>query len=338
VARYNRLIFTVDTHTGGQPTSTVVGGIPRLRGKTMSEKMLYMRDKYPELFVMLTNEPRGTKIDSFAILTEPTMDEADVGVIFFELHGFMPMCGHTTIGMSTMLVETGMVDVQEPVTNIMVETPNGLLKVRVDVENGRAKAVTFRNAPAFTYGTDMDVDLEGKNYKFDVAYGGNFYAIFDVAQTGMELTPDNSEAFALLGDKLVDAVSAKYPEITHPEKPYLHGVSHAMFVDPVTEENGVVKSKNIVILQPKAFDRSPCGTGTSARAALLYHKGILKPGQSFEHLSIIDSLFITRAVEELDFHGYKAIIPEVTGSARLRGFRAHMLDPDDEKGFGFLMG
>ena len=338
MARYNRLIFTVDTHTGGQPTSTIVGGIPRLRGKTMSEKMLYMRDKYPELFVMLTNEPRGTKIDSFAVLTEPTMEEADVGVFFFELHGYMPLCGHTTIGMCTMLVETGMVDVTEPVTNLSVETPNGLLDVRVDVENGRAKAVTFRNAPSFTYGTDMNVDFEGKNYKFDVAYGGNFYAIMDIAQTGLDLAPNNSEVLASLGSKLIDAVSEKYPEITHPEKPYLHGVSHVMFVDPVVGEDGVIKSKNMVVLQPNAFDRSPCGTGTSARTALLCHKGILKIGQSFEHLSIIDSLFISRAVEELDFHGYKAIIPEVTGSARIRGFRTLMLDPDDEKGHGFLMG
>jgi len=304
----------------------------------MSEKMLYMRDTYPELFAMLTNEPRGTKIDSFAVLTEPTLDEADVGVLFFELHGYMPMCGHTTIGMSTALVETGMVDVKEPVTNLSVETPNGLLNVRVDVENGRAKAVTFRNAPSFTYGTDMEVELEGKVYKFDVAYGGNFYAIFDIAQIGIELLPCNSEILALLGDKLVDAVCAKYPEITHPEKPYLHGVSHAMFVAPVTEENGVVKSKNMVVLQPKAFDRSPCGTGTSARAALLHHKGILKVGQAFEHLSLIDSLFICHAVEEIDFHGYRAIIPEVTGSARIRGYRTLMLDPDDEKGHGFLMG
>jgi proline racemase len=303
----------------------------------MSEKMLYMKEHFDYVRKMLTSEPRGTDITSVAVLTEPTIEEADIGAFYFESHGYMPMCGHDTIGLGTMLVETGMVEVTEPITKITIETPAGLVKLRVAVENGRARSVTFRNAECFTFDTDMQVEYQGKKIKFDVAYGGNFYAIMDVKEVGLSVGPQDYKKLVRAGTELIDIINAKY-NITHPEKKYLHGVTHMQFTDPAVLDNGTLKSKNAVAFLPGDLDRSPCGTGTSARTALLYTKGILKIGQEFQHKSFIDSLFISHIVEETDYYGYKAVIPEITGSAHVVGFGTILLDPDDDKGYGFKIG
>ena len=251
---FKKLLFTVDSHTGGQPTRSIVGGLPRLRGANMSEKMLYMKEHYDYIRTMLTSEPRGTNITSVAVLTEPTVAEADIGAFYFEAHGYMPMCGHDTIGLGTMLVETGMVEVTEPFTYITIETPAGLVKLRVTVENGRARTVTFKNAECFTFDTGMEVEYQGKKITFDVAYGGNFYAIIDVASVGLTVSPADYKQLIKAGTELIGIINAKY-NITHPEKDYLHGVTHVQFTEPALLDHETLKSKNAVVFLPGDLDR-----------------------------------------------------------------------------------
>ena len=339
MGRYNKMLAVVDTHTGGQPTRTIIGGMPRLKGNTMSEKMLYMRDNLDHIRIMLTSEPRGnpaTSATSVAVLTEPTDPTADIGAFFCEYFGYMPMCGHDTIGVCTMLVENGMVNVTEPYTNIRMEVPAGIIEARVCVEQGRAKSVSFKNAPSFVYGLDMDVEYEGKRVVFDVAYGGNFYAIIPANSLGIELMPENYRLIVHTGLALIDIINEKY-EVMHPEKQFIRGVNHIQFTNPIEQDGGGLKSKNCVVVRPGAVDRSPCGTGTSARVADLYTRGVLELGQTLKHRSLIDSLFEAKALESLDYFGYKAVIPEITGSAYITGMSTVLLDPQDEKGYGFTL-
>lgn len=337
MGKFCKMITTIDTHTGGQPTRTIVAGLPRLYGKDLSEKMLYMKEHEDWVRTFFTSEPRGTKITSVAVLTEPTRPDADAAAFFFESHGYMPMCGHDTIGLCTALVETGTVNVTQPVTRINLETPNGMIYADVEVQEGKAKSVTFENAPCFAFGTDMTIEFEGNTIKFDVGYGGNFYAIIPASDVGLVIAPENYHAIIEKANKLIKIINSQY-NIVHPEKNYLKGVTHIQFTNPVERKGNILYSKNAVIYQPGDIDRSPCGTGTSARSAVLYSKGEFKPGQTLEHRSIIDSLFKVTIAQELEYCGYRAIIPRVTGNAFLTGKHTWLLDPEDDKGFGFTLG
>ena len=184
--RVEHVLVTIDTHTGGQPTRTVIGGLPHMPGKTMAEKMQYMKEKMDWVRTTLMFEPRGHGAMSGAILTEPTHPDGDIGLFFIQTDGYMPMCGHSTIGVSTALVETGMVNCVAPVTYITFDTPAGLARVRVDIENGNAKGVTLRNVPSFLFAADVAVDVPGVgSIPIDIAYGGNFYAILPASAVGL---------------------------------------------------------------------------------------------------------------------------------------------------------
>lgn len=335
--KFKRMIWTADTNTGGQPTRTVIAGMPRIRGKTMSEKMLNMRDNFDDIRTFLISEPRGAPNTSLAILTEPTLPEADAGVLYCESHGYMPMCGHNTIGVATMLIETGMVDVNEPTTEIALETAAGMVRIVACVDNGRVRNVTFRNAPCFLAGMDLEVEFNGKRILFDAAYGGNFYAIIDASSLDLSLRPENLRKIIETGQQIKDRINTVH-EITHPTEKYLRGVSLVEFVEPLRKEGDVLLSKNTVVYSPGEVDRSPCGTGTSARLASLYARGLIGPGEQFLQKSILDTEFLGKIVDVIeDYHGFKAIVPEITGSAYLTGFHTFYFDPDDPKGEGFCL-
>lgn len=335
---FKQLLTTIDTHTVGQPTRTVIGGLPPLKGINMSEKMLYMKKHYDYLRTFLIAEPRGSRVTSAAVIIEPTLPEADIGAFFFESHGYMPMCGHSTIGVSTMLVESGLVKVKEPVTEIKIETPAGLIDVSVVVQNGKAINVTFKNAPAFTLCIDKTVQYEGKEVVFDIAYGGNFYAIVYASSLNLELVPDNLTEIVSKALDLKNIINKNH-KICHPEKKYLDTLKFIQFVDPVTKIDNAIQSKNVVVYSPGEVDRSPCGTGTSARMSNLFYRGLMKPGDTFINESIIGSIFqgkIDSVIE--DYYGHKAIVPLITGSAYITGYHTFVLDPLDPKGYGFDMG
>lgn len=334
--KINRVFSTIDTHTGGEPTRTVIGGLPFIPGKTVVEKMHYLKENMDWVRTALMFEPRGHSVMSGVILTEPTHPEADIGVIFIETGGYLPMCGHDTIGVSTALVETGMVKVQEPFTEITLDTPAGLTRVKVKVEGGKARSVTFRNIPSFVFAQGVEVDVPGYGkIKMDVSYGGNVYAILPADAVGLEILPENASEIIEKGALVRMAVNSQV-KIQHPDKSFINECTHVEFYGQPSKSSGA-DLKNAVFFADGGIDRSPCGTGTSAKVATLYAKGELKLDEEFVHESIIGSIFRARAVEETKVGPYRAIIPEVTGSAYIMGTSQFLLDPDDPHRNGFLL-
>lgn len=331
----SRVFSTVDTHTGGNPTRTVISGLPKLEGKTMAEKMLHMKEEYDWIRTLLMYEPRGHDVMSGALLVEPCHPEADVGVIYIETGGYLPMCGHDTIGLCTTLVETGMIPVSEPVTKLKLDTPAGLVEVEIRVESGRAQQVSFRNIPAFLYRQDVTVQVEGLGaVTCDIAYGGNFYAITDAGKLGLELLPSKASAIVDTAVRIRKAVNQAI-EVVHPQKDFIRGLTHVEFFTAPSHPDADVK--NTVVVPPGGIDRSPCGTGTSAKLATLYAKGEIGIGEPFVHESIVGSLFTGKVLEATEEGGLPAVVTEIAGSAWLMGKHTIFYHPDDELAAGFLL-
>ncbi len=328
-----RSFSTIDTHTVGQPTRTVIGGLPPIPGKTMSEKMLYMQKNMDWVRKLLMYEPRGSQIMSGTFVMDPCLQEADFGVVYMEVGGFLNMCGHDTIGVSTALIESGMVEAKEPVTQIKLDTPAGLVVVDVNVENYTAKEVSFTNVPSFVFAHEAQVDIPdyGK-IEVNISYGGLFYAIIKAEDIGLDISPENATEIIQVAHKCKKAINAQI-NTCHPEKSYMNEVTHIEFSTDPTHPDADIK--NAVVFPPGAIDRSPCGTGTSAKAASLFRKGQLKVGETFIHESIIGSLFKCKIIGTAQVGDYSAIIPQVSGQAFVTGFHTFVLDPEDPFQEGF---
>lgn len=334
--RFKRMFNTVDTHTVGEPTRTVVGGIPYIPGKTISEKMLYMKENEDWIRKILMHEPRGNEVMSGVILTEPCAKGADIGVIFIEVGGYLPMCGHDTIGVSTALIETGIIKPVEPYTDITLDTPAGLIKVKVKVEGGVAREVTFKNVPAFVFARDVEVEIPsiGK-ISTDICFGGNYFALVQADDLNVEIEKDQAKKIVELGVKVREAVNSQI-KVYHPEKPFIDTVTHVVISAPPTHPEATLK--NATVIPPGSIDRSPCGTGSSAKMASLYSRGELHLGEKFVHESIINTIFKCRLLEETKVGDFKAVVPEITGSAYVTGINTLVLDPDDPVQEGFQLG
>ncbi|HLS20834.1 MAG TPA: proline racemase family protein [Bacillota bacterium] len=332
--KFDRLFTTVDTHTGGNPIRTVLTGLPPLKGKTMSEKMLYMEKHYDWIRKFLMNEPRGHSVMSGALLVDPCHPDADVGVIYIETGGYLPMCGHDTIGFCTTLIETGHIEAKEPYTHINLDTPAGLVEVKIKVKNGKAEEVTFANVPAFLLKT-ITVNVTGVgDVSCDIAYGGNFYGIIDARDLKLDLSMDNASEIIDMGIKIRNQINAT-EEIVHPEYPFIRGLTHMeFFTDPVHPEADL---KNTVVVPPGGIDRSPCGTGTSAKLAVMYAKGEINKDEFFVHESIVGSLFRARVLEATKVKDVGAVIPEVSGSAWVMGMHRFFYNERDPLKEGFLL-
>jgi len=301
----------------------------------MSEKMIYLRDNVDWIRTTLMQEPRGNDVMSGAILTTPCLPDADIGVIYTEVGCYLPMCGHDTIGVCTALVETGMVDVTEPITRIKLETPAGLIDVSVEVEDGRAKSAAFLNVPSFVMARDIEVEIpEYGKIKLDVSYGGNPYAIVAAERFGLVIEPKNAGKLIAIAQLVRAAVDAQHP-IQHPdpELSYINSCTHVEFYGPPTHPEA--HCKNAVIILPGAVDRSPCGTGSAAKLALMFARGEIGIGETFVHESIVGSVFHCKVVSTTEVAGIPAIIPEIKGNAFITGMHTFMIDPDDPFKHGF---
>ncbi|MDD6072677.1 MAG: proline racemase family protein [Clostridium sp.] len=330
-----RTIFTVESHTMGEPLRLVVGGIPNLKGNTIPEKRDYFIKHYDYLRTALMLEPRGHKDMFGAILTQPTMPEADVGVIFMHGKGFHNMCGHGTIATNTILVETGLVDVTEPVTTIHMEAPAGLVTVHVKVEDGRAKEVSFENVPAFLYQEQVPVEVPGREtVTVDIAFGGSFFAMLDAEQLGIDICPENTDALIKAGMEIIEAANRQIPVI-HPELPHIKTIDLCEIYGPAKSPDADLQ--NITIFDGQ-IDRSPCGTGTSAKVAALWARGKLKLGEPFVYESVIGTKFTGRALRETMVGQYRAVVPEITGSAYITGHSQFLIDDEDPVKYGFSLG
>jgi proline racemase len=335
--RSSRVFAAVDSHTEGMPTRVITGGVGVIPGATMAQRRQYFVDNLDHLRTLLMYEPRGHGAMSGAILQPPTRADADWGVLYIEVSGCLPMCGHGTIGVATVLVETGMVAVTEPVTEIRLDTPAGLVVAEVQVSDGHADAVTLRNVPSFAY--RLDTVVETSNFgplRLDVAFGGNFYAIVGLDALGIPFTPAEAPVRQRMLDaglEIMDAVTEQLAP-AHPEQPEIQGCHHVYLAAPGST---AATSRHAMAIHPGWFDRSPCGTGTSARMAQLHARGELALGADFVNESIIGSRFVGRLVDTTAVGGRTAVVPTVTGRAWITGMGHYLLDPTDPFPAGFLL-
>jgi proline racemase len=336
--RSSRVIHTVESHTEGMATRVVTGGVGVLPGATMFERRLWFMAHNDGLRRFLMNEPRGHAAMSGAILQPPTRPDADVGVLFIEVSGCLPMCGHGTIGVATVLVETGMVEVVEPVTTIRLDTPAGLVVAQVRVEDGAARSVTIRNVPSFSLELDADVEVAGfGRVSYDMAFGGNFYAILPIERLGIPFDRACGQRILAAGMAVMRAINEQNRPV-HPDNPQIAVCHHVQLVAPGSDAR---HSRHAMAIHPGWFDRSPCGTGTSARVAQLHARGELALGQDFVNESFIGTRFIGRAVEQVGVGPPEsrrpAIVPTVTGRAWVTGTAQYHLDPSDPFPAGFVL-
>ncbi|MEO7062125.1 MAG: proline racemase family protein [Lapillicoccus sp.] len=330
--RSTRMFTAVDSHTEGMPTRVITGGMGVIPGATMNDKRLYFMEHLDHIRLFLMNEPRGHAAMSGAILQAPTRADADWGVVFIEVSGCLPMCGHGTIGVATVLVETGMVAVLEPVTTIRLDTPAGLVIARVAVSDGHADAVTIENVPSFSVRLDDTLDVRGYGaVPYSLAFGGNFYAMVDLDAVGLSFERRNQHEILAAGLAIMDAINATDP----PRHPHIDGLDHCHHVEFIAPGSTARHSRHAMAIHPGWFDRSPCGTGTSARMAELWARGELALHQDFVNESFIGSTFTGRLVAETMVAGIPAVVPTITGRAWVTGVGQYLLDPTDPFPTGF---
>ena len=327
-----RTFHAVDSHTEGMPTRVIVGGVGVLPGDTMAQRRLNFMQDMDDLRTLLMFEPRGHAAMSGAILQPPTRPDCDWGVVYIEVSGCLPMCGHGTIGVATVLVETGMVAVVEPVTTIRLDTPAGVVVAEVAVEDGAARAVTLRNVASFALALDQKLDVPGLGMvEYDLAFGGNFYAILELDKLGFDFDRAQQQRIADAGLAIMDAINtARLP--VHPEDPNITGCHHVQLLAPGSTAR---HSRHAMAIYPGWFDRSPCGTGTSARMAQLHARGELGLHTDFVNESFIGTRFIGRLIEETTVGELTAVVPTITGRAWITGTAQYLLDPTDPFPAGF---
>jgi proline racemase len=333
--RSRRVLHAVESHTEGMPTRVITGGVGVLPGATMFERRQWFLDNSDSLRTLLMYEPRGHASMSGAILQPPTRSDADFGVLYIEVSGCLPMCGHGTIGVATVLVETGMVEVISPITTIRLDTPAGLVVAEVAVSpDGVAQSVTIRNVPSFAYDLDAVVTVPGFGaVRYDLAYGGNFYAMVELSDLGLPFDRAEKQRLLDAGLSIMDAINEQNRPV-HPENPEIDSCHHVQLIAPGSDAK---RSRHAMAIYPGWFDRSPCGTGTSARMAQLHARGLLELNTDFVNESFIGTEFVGRLVEEVTVAGRAAVVPTITGRAWVTGTSQYFLDPTDPFPAGFLL-
>lgn len=330
----NRHVFKcIDGHTAGNPVRLIAEGGPVLEGNSMKERRQHFLREFDWIRKGLMFEPRGHDQMSGSILYPPENPENDLGILFIETSGCLPMCGHGTIGTMTMGIEEGLIHPRIP-GEVRLETPAGLVKIKYGQKGKKVTWVALTNVPSFLAARDLEVDSPLGKLQFDVGYGGNYYAIIDSQANFRDLADYSASELIRMSQLLRPAINTKYPDqFIHPEDSKIRDVSHVLWTGlPISE---TATSRNAVFYGDKAIDRSPCGTGTSARMAQWVARGRLKVGAVFNHESYIGSSFQGRVLETARIGNFKGIIPEVKGSAWVHGYNTLIIDRDHPYPEGF---
>lgn len=333
--RVNKLVAAIDSHTCGEPTRIIIGGAPVFKGRNMAEKWKDFKENHNDFRRFIMTEPRGHSNMFGAIMVPPVNEEADTGVIFCDTGGSVSMCGHGSIGLASAMVNLSMVEVSEPVTVVNLDTPAGLVTVSVNVEDGEAVSATLRNVPAFAYALDCDLYLPSidRTVKIDICFGGSFFALLNAKDFGFSLVPSEAESVCRLGVEVLEEANKQFT-VQHPLIPENNKILLAEFG---VHETGK-PPRNCVVFGKSNVDRSPCGTGTSAKMALLAAKGKLKANEVFRHESIIGTVFEGHYTDKTKVGEFDAIVPYISGEANITGFNWLVAQSRDRLLPGFLLG
>ena len=328
-------VTTVDYHTGGEPFRIVSGGVGPIPGATILDKRRFAMERLDRVRQLLVNEPRGHADMYGCFVTEPEDDSADLGVVFFHNAGYSTACGHGTIALVTWALESGLLEVREPETRVVVDVPSGRLETVAAVEDGVVRSVRFRNVPSYVHAESLMLETSAGRLAVEVAFGGAFYASVEARAAGLAVEPRDLPALIELGREIKRLVEASH-EVSHPLEPALRDIYGVIFFQ---DENGPAPlvQRNVTIFADGEVDRSPCGSGTSARLALLERSGRLHRGDELLHRSIVGSEFTARVVGDAEVAGLPAVVTEVEGSAYLTGYHQFVVEPDDPLGTGFLL-
>ncbi|MGA8538657.1 MAG: proline racemase family protein [Terriglobales bacterium] len=328
-------ITTIDAHTAGEPFRVIVDGFPELSGNTILARRNYAKRNFDHLRKALMWEPRGHADMYGCILTAPVTPGADFGVLFTHNEGYSTMCGHGIIGLTTVLLETGMLPMVSPETTVRIDTPAGLVNAYARIENGRVRSVKFHNVPSFVLALDETVQVPGLGaVHYDLAYGGAFYAYVRAADLGINCTPDDFRQLIEIGMAIKRAIMSSR-SVTHPFEADLSFLYGTIVIGPPTSPDA--HSRNVCIFAEGEVDRSPTGTGVSGRLAIHYARGEISLDQPIVIESIIGSRFTGRVVDATTYGPHQAVIPEVQGTAHITGRNEFLIDPDDELWEGFIV-
>ncbi len=333
---FKHYITCIDAHTAGEPLRIVTSGFPPIPGKTILEKRKYVNAHYDGIRKMIMLEPRGHSGMYGCILTPAVTEDGDFGVLFTHNEGLSSMCGHGIIGVTKVAIETGIINSVEGVNVVRIDSPAGRVTAYADVKDGQVERVRFQNVPCFVYKENISVEVDGIGaVTGDIVYCGAFYVYIDAEKLGLKVNPDDAEALVRRGMEIKNKVWAAEGEFRHPTEPGITWLYGTILCDPVRREGQTLISNNICIFAEGQIDRSPTGTGTGGRTALLLHKGIMKEDDLLINKSVIDTPFESRIVEHVLEGDYPAIITEVSGTAYITGFNNLVLDPKDELPEGF---
>ena len=333
-----RMVTVIGAHAEGEGGRVITGGVLPPRGATMFERMENLQRDSDWLRGMLLFDPRGGVLTTVNLVTPPLHPEADFGMIIIESDYYVPMSGSNLICTVTAVLESGMLPMSDPVTRLRVDTAAGLVDVEADTRGGKCRRVTFRNVPSFVMHRDARIEVPGLGrLRVDVAYGGMIYVIVDAAPLGYGIVPGEARELVAVGERIKAAAAVQLPSI-HPENPRIHTINQTLFAGPLTVEDGVKTARNTVVVSPGRLDRCPCGTGTSARLALLHARGDLAVGERFVHRSILDTAFDCTIPATARAGDVPAIIPQVGGRGWVTGISQYGIDPEDPFPTGHRLG
>jgi trans-L-3-hydroxyproline dehydratase len=332
--RFARTITTIDAHAGGEPLRIVTSGLPPLPGATMLERRRWLTENLDVVRRILLWEPRGHADMYGAVLTPPVSAEADYGVLFLTNEGYSTMCGHGVIALTTALIETGAIASSGSEVAVAYDSPAGLIRARASLADDRVTSVAFENVPAFRLTKGLEIDTSRGTVRVDVCFGGAFYALVDAPDLGTEVRRERVGELIALGMEVKRAVEAAM-DVHHPLEPELHGIYGTTISDQPLLAGS--HGRNVTIFAESEVDRSPCGTGTSAKLAMLYADGLIRANEPYVHESIIDSTFTGMVIGETEVDGMPAVTTEIGGRGFLTGFHTFVVDPDDPTRDGFLV-
>lgn len=327
-------IFAVDAHTTGSPIRVITGGIPTLRGDNISEKMKDMEEHYDHLRTCILQPPRGCPSLMCAVLTEPSVPDAHYGLFYMDAGGYQPMCGAGTMAVAKVLVENGMVPRTGKRTRVLFETGPGRIAVDVEDQEDGSTRIVLENAPAFLYAEDLSVAVpEIGTIRFDLVFGGNFFALVDTAQLGFSITPETVPRMQAYMPGIVETISRKF-EVVHPVNPAINYLNEMLFIQDVPDADGGYLAQ--AIFGNAQVDLSPCGTGTSGRMAQRYAKGLLRQGEAFVQKQAYGGVFTGKVLRETTVGGRPAIVPQVScRDVQITGYNHLIAESSDRLKYGF---